>query len=266
MNLYGVVTMDLVGSRKLMNRSEIQNKLDSYIKNINSKYSSILVAPIDFTTGDEWQLITNKPYECYEFVHEFQQLFWFDEIKFYSGIGIGTLSTKIYENTRKMDGSCFIAARQAIDIAKKKSNIKTNFIHSNYNRVFFQSSENIIVNNKNKSINKKTINFQIPNEEVAITSEKNNFFTSITFNNTINTIIENTEILKEKMTHKQKETYISYKKIGSYRKMIDKDPNYFNDSISAISQRLNAANYFTIENNHIMIKALLYEYCKLNEV
>lgn len=72
--LYGVVNMGVVESRKVKDPRQLQIDLDSYIAHVSKKYKDILVAPISVTLGDEWQLITSKPSECYNLVHEFQKL------------------------------------------------------------------------------------------------------------------------------------------------------------------------------------------------
>lgn len=72
--LYGVVTMDIVNSRGIESREKVQNKLIDYINMINARFSNILVSPVSITLGDEWQLITDSPFECYNLVHEFKKL------------------------------------------------------------------------------------------------------------------------------------------------------------------------------------------------
>lgn len=116
MGLYGVVVMDIVGSRNIRERGQLQAFLINCIGKMNQKHSLILTTPISITLGDEWQLITHYPAECYNLVHEFQQLLWEFEIDFYAGIGIGRLSTPVFEEVRFMDGPCFNLAREAVNI------------------------------------------------------------------------------------------------------------------------------------------------------
>jgi len=102
MKLYSVVNMDIVGSRHVKDRLQLQINLGNYIDQMNKKYRSILSTPITITLGDEWQLITDKLSESYNLIHEFQQLLWKDRIEIYAGIGIGELKTPIFEDIRKM--------------------------------------------------------------------------------------------------------------------------------------------------------------------
>lgn len=252
MKLYGVVTMDIVGSRNISNREMLQQKLKKYFELIHEKYCDGLVSQINFTLGDEWQLITSKPESCYDIVHDFQKLLWEDDVKFYSGIGIGELKTGIYEDTRRMDGSCFIMARDAINIAKKSSRKRTRYIYSKMNKVFLKS----IVNQISLQNHFYKTKWKIPsNEEVAVDAVDSD--ECIFLDDIINTIIENSEILKSKLTCKQKRIYIEYMKHKSYRKIIEKNADKLNETIGGISQKLNSAEYFTIQRNHEMVKSLI---------
>jgi hypothetical protein len=74
----------------------------------------------------------------------------------------------------------------------------------------------------------------------------------------INVIIENNEILKNKMTVNQKQIYLDYLKYGSYRKIVEHSAK---KSISNISKRLNNAEIFTVKRNREVIESLLMYYC-----
>ncbi|MBC8061026.1 MAG: hypothetical protein H7Y18_10190 [Clostridiaceae bacterium] len=246
MELYGVVTMDLVGSRNIKNRGVLQEKLKKYFDIIYIKYGDSLISRINFTIGDEWQLITSRPEECYSIVHDFQRLLWEDDANFYAGIGIGKLETDIHEETRTMDGSCFIMARDAINIAKESSKKRTKFIYSKVNKVFFKSITNQVKAHNNTNGNSLLLS------EVAIDSED-----SVSMDDMINILIENNEILKNKLTNKQKKIYIDYLNYKSYRRIVEESKDGFNETIGGISQKLNSAEYFTIQRNHEMVTSLL---------
>lgn len=240
--------MDLVNSRKLQNRKLLQEKLESCIEDINHRFHSILTAPISITLGDEWQLITHRPEETYNLIHEFQQLLWEDGLNFYAGIGIGELSTEIYEDVRKMDGPCFHMAREALNTVKENSHKKSH-TYSKHNNIFL-----------NLQSNKAQI-------EAAADSliDAPGFLNINMINDIINTLIENTEIIKYKMTDKQKRVYKDYYKIKSYRKVIELSKVNSKETISSISQKLNSAEYFTIEHNHKLIRELFTYFIKLKE-
>ena len=254
MSTYGVVIMDIVGSRHIEDRGKVQNKLINHIAEVNCKYKDILPAPVSITLGDEWQVILSKPSECYNIVHEFQQRLWIEDIEFYAGIGIGGLATPIYDDIGRMDGPCFHMAREAINIAKRQARINSKLIYSKRNRVFLLSPKESIMDNNEVIFKKLKIHSDSPGlEEVAVTAIKDN---SITIDNLINILIENNEILKSRMTDKQKKVYMDYLRLGSYRKIIEGNEDG-NDSIGGISQKLNSAEFFTIQRNHDMVSVLL---------
>lgn len=261
--LYGVVTMDIVNSRGIESREKVQNKLIDYINMINARFSNILVSPVSITLGDEWQLITDSPFECYNLVHEFKKLLWKDDVEFYAGIGIGSISTLIYDDIRKMDGPCFHMSRDAINIAKNHKRSDFSSITSKHNRVYFIPQREAYLS-LNKDFGDIAGSQMIAEEEAALTfstdvKETPYEHMGIPLGSLINTIIENNEILISKMTMKQKMLYIDYIKAGSYRKMLQMDENK-SDTVGGISQKLNSAEFFTIQNNLKTIAALLKYY------
>lgn len=253
MKLYGVVTMDIVKSRWINNREEFQEKLKEYFHEMQRDYAESLVSDICFTLGDEWQLIINKPQQCYSIVHDFQKLLWQDDINIYAGIGIGELKTSIDKDTRMMDGPCFAMAREAINIAKEASKKRTQFIQSRANKVFLKfsskhkfSSEYVFNSSYNSGYNALEVNEVAADLEAKISTE-----------DIINVLIENNEILKSKLTSKQRRIYNDYQKFKSYRKIVEANKAEFNETIGGISQKLNTAEYFTIQRNQEMIESLI---------
>ena len=275
MKLYGVVNMDIVGSRKIKDRQQFQTKLNQTISRMNEKYHNILLCPAAITLGDEWQLITGRPSESYNLVHEFQQFLWEDHLDLYAGIGIGELSTPVFDDLRKMDGPCFHNAREAINIAKNVNKLKNNYNINKLNRVFFLTGQipydrldfNIL-NFFYMSKSRYNDSAKQTMQEIAATIEKNIkrnagdiLIRKILLEKAINLIIENNEILKAKMTKKQKEIYISYFRLGSYRKIIRSGTGSCKETTGGISQKLNNASYFTIQRNHSMVSELIEYTC-----
>lgn len=271
MKQYSVVNMDIVASRMVEDRERLQNNLNSYISQMNNKFCNILVAPITITLGDEWQLITNKPSEAYNLVHEFQQLVWKDNVDLYAGIGIGGLSTLPHEDVRNMDGPCFHAARDAINVIKNMSKLKNKYSINKLNKVFLLTQS---LTNREFDFdilefyfNSKPMQMEPFAEEVAATREIEDsitepiFVNNIIIERTLNLIIENNEILKAKMTGKQKAIYINYIKQGSYRKVVEFMEQTSKETIGGISQKLNSASYFTIQRNQQLVSILLERYC-----
>ncbi|MBE6050881.1 MAG: hypothetical protein E7214_09600 [Clostridium sp.] len=239
--IYSVINMDIVGSRKLKDRVSIQDSLKLYFDELNIKYSDVLATNITFTLGDEWQIILKSPEESYNIINEINIYLQSLNIKSYSGIGFGTISTKIYNTTSEMDGEAFIYARKALNIAKGKGNN----LNSKLNKVFFKANPCYFFKEEDSF------------KEVALTSLDEEASTVGSLNNIINVLIENTEILFNKITPKQLETILFYENLKSYSKMVDEGVA---NSKSSISQKLNAAEYFVFNNNKKYIKQLLSLY------
>ncbi|WP_066497293.1 SatD family protein [Abyssisolibacter fermentans] len=252
--LYSVINIDIVGSRKLVNRKIIQEKINYYISYMNKEYIDLLLSPITITLGDEWQIILKTPSKSYRIIDKFQELLREDNIKIYAGIGLGKLSTKVYKDIRLMDGECFINARKALNIVKNKNTFYNHFINTKKNRIYFCGEiETFIEKNDKYSINL---------DEIAATSDMIGTDDNFSINALINALIENTEVLKNNITNKQQEIINLYKKYGSYNNII-KGNNLLTKS--SISQKLNDSNFFVINKNNLIIELLIEYYCKIRE-
>ena len=130
--IYSVINMDIVHSRKIKNRIEVQNIIKNYLKSLSKKYEDKLLTPITITLGDEWQIVLKDISKSYTIITEINEFLSDYDIKTYSGIGIGSISTEVYSNSSNMDGEAFINARNAINIAKKSGDT----IKSKVNRVY----------------------------------------------------------------------------------------------------------------------------------
>ncbi len=250
--LYSVINMDLVASRNIKARPLLQKKLHNYIEKVNMECKDILLAPITITLGDEWQIVLKKPGKSYYMVEKFQKFLAEEKIAIYAGIGIGTISTEIYKDTRLMDGECFIKAREALNISKDENRFYSKRLNSKKNRIYFNGEEIDFLNN---------IETLPTFKEVAVTYEKDeDYFLSI--NSIVNTIIENNEVLKSKITDKQLEIIKLYEKYGSYNNIIKEKEHL---TKASISQKLNDSSYFVIKNNNFMIELLIELYCNIRE-
>ncbi|ATW26943.1 SatD family protein [Candidatus Formimonas warabiya] len=261
MGLFGVINMDIVNSRKMKERKTFQNNLLDFIETMNQKYlNTLLVAPIRIILGDEWQIVLKKPAQCYRVIHEFQQFLWQSGLEAYAGFSIGTISTEVFDDNRIMDGPVFVAAREALLVVKKNAKNHAKSLFSKRNRVFLYDGEYpYLYLERNMAMHSEKSAF----EEVAAALEPESSFPSVSDRlllvKIINLLIENNEILKEKMSPKQKDTYIKYFNSPSYRRLSEE----LKESTSSISQKLNIAEYFTIQRNHQMVSQLLELYGSL---
>lgn len=250
MKLYGVITMDVVKSRLIKDRQDFQQKLINHLETLNIENSDLIVSPGTVTLGDEWQIIINEPYKAYDMVYEFQRFLWDENAELYAGIGVGALSTSVYADIRRMDGACFNLAREALILAKQGKKGKESPITSKSCRVYLKSMP-LVKMHKNIEVHPYT-------SEAALDSIADDMDDN--FIKVVNALIENTEILKGKMTPKQKDTCNKYIKFGSYRRLIEVGGN--TETIGAISQKVNSAEFFTINHNHSLISSLIESYCR----
>lgn len=184
-------------------------------------------------------------------VHEFQQLLWLNGVELYAGIGIGNLATAIHPNIRKMDGSSFHMAREALNIAKREQKPTNLYTGSKSNRIYLKWDKSA----------QHSAGYS-GRLEAAAASEFGGYLVNemggrLNFEDIINTIIENNEILKSRMTQKQRIAYINYRKYGAYAEMIRRQAPGTAESKASISQKLNTAEYAVIQHNHLMVQQLI---------
>ncbi|WP_040328979.1 SatD family protein [Clostridium ihumii] len=112
---------DIKNSRHIDNREFVQMEIISTLKKCNSIFEKYIVSPFIITLGDEWQglLIENTPYlDIISFLEQSLP----QNIKFYTGIGIGAITIHNFELTvNQLDGPSFYLARKAIKYAKKNN-------------------------------------------------------------------------------------------------------------------------------------------------
>ena len=184
-----VINMDIVNSRENNNRIQIQNIIKNYLNTLSNRYKKDLLSPITITLGDEWQIVLKNISKSYTIITEINEFLNDYNIKTYSGIGIGSISTEVYSNSSNMDGEAFINARNAINIAKKSGDT----IKSKVNRVY---------------LNEYSI---IEKDEVAVSLVSDGGYPTVKIGYIINALIENTEILINKVTPKQWVVIKSYR-------------------------------------------------------
>ncbi len=114
---------DIVDSKKIKNRSELQKKLLKLFNKINSG-SENLISPYTITLGDEFQALYNKPDELFQDICQILIAIHPEKARF--SIGIGELTTKV--NTKQsigMDGPAFYFARTGLNELKNTYHLFT---------------------------------------------------------------------------------------------------------------------------------------------
>lgn len=118
---YIVIIGDIINSRKIEKRGEVQERLKEILRDVNEKYNADIVAPFMITLGDEFQGLLHNGRNALKIVEELRSKLY--PIRIRVGIGIGSVSTKLEQiETREIDGPCYYSARNAIDYLKKNEN------------------------------------------------------------------------------------------------------------------------------------------------
>jgi hypothetical protein len=104
-----VLTVDQVDSR------HHEDRVDAAVRSLGSRHGRDLVAPPERTAGDEFQLATRDPAAALEIA-----LGLVREGGWSVGVGVGDLDTPVGPSVRAMAGGAFVAAREAVTLAKKR--------------------------------------------------------------------------------------------------------------------------------------------------
>ena len=117
-----VLVGDLVASRRIAERSAVQERLRACLRQLNSKKREGLVSPYTITLGDEFQAVFSTPDRLFRDALTVLIALYPVEVRF--SFAIGEISTVI--NTKQaigMDGPAFHEARATIDRLKKTKSL-----------------------------------------------------------------------------------------------------------------------------------------------
>ncbi|MEX2804005.1 SatD family protein [Streptococcus sp. H31] len=142
--IYTAVIGDLIDSKKLEKREEVQEQLLNLMKKINQKYHSVIVSPFTVTTGDEFQALLTPCDNIFQLIDEITAVLDPVEVRF--GLGIGRMSTPINkEQSIGSDGPAFWLARAAIDSIHDKNDYGTSHIALHCDSPLVQSTVNSLL-------------------------------------------------------------------------------------------------------------------------
>lgn len=114
--LYIAVIGDLVSSRALEDRAEVQEKLAATMEALNGLFADQIASRFLVTLGDEFQGLLHLGAKLSDLWFEYQDLMR-EHAETRLGFGLGTLATELHDEALGMDGPCFHAARAAIQQA-----------------------------------------------------------------------------------------------------------------------------------------------------
>lgn len=107
---------DIVGSRELPNRAEVQRRLAREIEALNDELGEArLAAPLRLVAGDELQALLTDPAAALDIAVPLADALHPVALRW--GLGVGSLDTDLDPDVSLLDGPCFHRARRALDAA-----------------------------------------------------------------------------------------------------------------------------------------------------
>ncbi|OPX32420.1 MAG: hypothetical protein B1H09_00455 [Gemmatimonadaceae bacterium 4484_173] len=121
MNKWIVVIADIVDSRIVENRKELQNRLQGVLAEINNNSDSV-VSPYTITLGDEFQAVLSKSKNLFSDLWTIKERIFPSKLRI--SIAVGSISTELIKTTSVgMDGQAFYMARDALKTMKESTSI-----------------------------------------------------------------------------------------------------------------------------------------------
>lgn len=115
---YLAIIGDVVGSREVEDRRNLQQRLRVAVDRANRLYTKTIAAGFVMTIGDEFQGLLKEPEGVDKILADIQASVHPIELRF--GLGIGGLETPLEMVALGMDGPCFHRARAAIERAESR--------------------------------------------------------------------------------------------------------------------------------------------------
>lgn len=120
---YVAVIGDIRQSKKIENRSEVQEKLKQALEDINEKYDNEISSKFIITLGDEFQGLLCSGSNMMDIITEIERKMHPVKIRF--GVGIGAITTDVNkEMSIGADGPGYYKARGAIEFLKENEKKK----------------------------------------------------------------------------------------------------------------------------------------------
>lgn len=203
--MYYAIIGDIVSSKSLNERKEIQRKLELCLSRLNDDYSHHIEKKLSITLGDEFQGLFNSAEYLLEIIHKIELMMYPSQIRF--GIGVGAIEFDFgtADSPYQSDGEVWWNAREAINTVK--TNKSTNKL---------EDFSNICIQSKWSSMNQH-----------------------------LNHVLDLCYSIKDSWSEKQRKliayTITTY---GLNPHFVIKDvANEFNQSISTIFQKYKSARY-----------------------
>lgn len=115
---YCVVIGDLVASKKMMNRDQVQKDLLWVVERVNRRFKPNMVAPFEITRGDEIAAVFFKASPVNRAINIFFDTYP-SEIRFGVAFGILSTSLDLLKTSSEIDGPGFYEADEALEEVRR---------------------------------------------------------------------------------------------------------------------------------------------------
>lgn len=109
---------DIIGSRKIPDRSDLQKRILLGLDKINTRFSGSLIAPFRFVAGDEVRGLLRDECESYAIIKLLQNSVHPHQMRF--AVGIGEISTELSSDIAALDGPAPHRASSAMMLLKSR--------------------------------------------------------------------------------------------------------------------------------------------------
>lgn len=115
--MFVAIIGDIISSKKIEKRNEVQTKLNHILKEINILYKDDIQGNFLITLGDEFQGLLKRPHNALKIIELIQ--IYMHPVKLRFGIGIGDIDTEFTRNDALgADGPAYHKARQMVEELK----------------------------------------------------------------------------------------------------------------------------------------------------
>ncbi|MGD9898265.1 MAG: SatD family protein [Calditrichaceae bacterium] len=121
-NQYLVIIGDIIGSKGIKNRKQVQQRFMSALNESSAAYATSVVSPLTLTIGDEFQVVLSDSGMLFDTLYQIESSM--EGISLRYGFGMGGIDTEINrESAIGMDGPAFHYARNAVETARNMNKI-----------------------------------------------------------------------------------------------------------------------------------------------
>jgi len=224
--IYAAIIGDIIGSRSLSNRKEVQHELCDCLTRVNEKYADRVVSAFTITQGDEFQGLVAISTEVMKIVEYIEMTMHPVRIRF--GVGIGSIETEIDPVfPQHSDGTAFHSARAMIEMMRN---------NESKNKTRYSNVLVLLEKSLTKSLESSTSLSEPSKDEI----ERKEMLYAI--NELINSTLSLCSVIKGKWTTGQREAAVLSHSLGDNQERI---ADALGITQPSVQSRLAGADYYT---------------------